>query len=776
MSPADLASQLNPRQLEAATDAGHALCILAGAGSGKTRVITCRIVDLVQRRGATPDQILAVTFTNKAAREMRERVEQQLPGAGRGLTVATFHSACARILREHGTRCGLSPAFTIYDEDESQRLVAQLLEARGSSRQEAKPIYRAIERARNAGQSANDMEVSDFDIPGRQARELIGPYENALRQADACDFAGLLLEVVRLLEAQGPEAKAICARYRHLLVDEYQDTNAVQARLVYALGGAAESVTVVGDDDQSIYAWRGASADNLMRFLQTFTEARTVRLEQNYRSTATILEAANAIIEKNPGRLEKRLFTEGVRGPPLRIVGCPDERSEAHLIADTLERHRRDGVRLDQQAVLYRTNAQSRPIEDVLRRRRLPYRIVGGVHFYSRREVKDLVAYLRLALNPRSDVDLLRILNVPGRGIGDTTRLRLVRVAGGQQRPVAELLRDETSLAGQGVKKAAARKLRGVAELLDDLAHEIRDLDADQAVRVVAMRSGLVEALEQETAAGGARGDEAAERLDNVGSLVSAAGDFVQEAREQGRAGDLVAFLEEAALATDTEAVDAGLDTSQGTITMMTLHAAKGLEFEAVVLAGLEEGLFPQGRDGGLEDPERLAEERRLCYVGITRAGRWLTLTHARSRRTFGEVRRNRRSHFLDDIPAQLVARGGASAARQSPRPTPDRHRPTTQRRGHAEFFDPPAPDSFSQLSEPDIEMDFDADFIDDLEPAAVTGEPVIGVRVHHATFGTGVVTALEGHGPRGRLVIRFADSVKRVVARYVTVVEGPGP
>ncbi|MFH1808008.1 MAG: UvrD-helicase domain-containing protein [Pseudomonadota bacterium] len=747
---------LNPQQDEAVQYDGHALCILAGAGSGKTRVITHRIVDLVQRRSAQASSVLAVTFTNKAAREMRERVERLLPGRGRALTVATFHSACARILREHGESVGLSPHFTIYDDEESARLVQQLLDGRSTSRQDARLVAREIERARNAGQDARSMEVSDFDVPGRRARELIDAYQAALRQADATDFAGLLLDVVRLLEADGPEARALQARYRHLLVDEYQDTNAVQARLVYALGRPAQSVTVVGDDDQSIYAWRGASADNLLDFLHGFPGAHTVRLEQNYRSTATILEAANAVIAHNPGRLEKKLFTAGPGGSPLRILGCDDDRNEAHRIVDCVAQHLRGGLRADQVAVLYRTNAQSRVIEDVMRRRRVPYRVVGGVHFYDRREVKDLVAYLRLAVNPRSDVDLLRVLNVPARGLGDTTRQRLVQAGARQGKPLHEVMGDTEALAALQVKSAAASRLRALAELIASLGHQVVDLGAEQAVRVVAMQCGLVEAFQQEAAQGGARGMEAAERLDNIGALVSAAHDFSLEAMAQGQAANLVAFLEEAALATDVESSQVQADGEA--VTLMTLHAAKGLEFDAVILCGLEEGLFPQGRDGGLDDPDRLGEERRLCYVGITRARQHLTLTWARRRQTFGETRPGKRSRFLDDIPAQLVVRGESGYRDAPPRrpSSPRGQRPTG----------PPA-----TRRDVDIDMDFGAEFIDDeiVRDLVVEG-PRVGSRVHHATFGEGVVQALEGQGPQGRLVIQFGASIKRVVARYVTL------
>ncbi|MBN2357857.1 MAG: UvrD-helicase domain-containing protein [Deltaproteobacteria bacterium] len=756
-----LEQALNPQQLAAVLDESHALCILAGAGSGKTRVITYRIYDMVRRRGIAPGSILAVTFTNKAAREMRERVDRLLPGAGRGLTVATFHSACARLLREHGAAVGLSPGFTIYDEEDSARLVEQLLGSRSEGRLEARAIYRRIEQARNDGLGPEAMVISEFDLPGRRARELLEPYAAALRRADGCDFAGLLLEVLRLLEAGAEPARAIAARFRHLLVDEYQDTNRVQARLVHILGRPADSVTVVGDDDQSIYAWRGACADNLMDFMRAFPSARLVRLEQNYRSTQTILEVANAVIAPNPGRIPKRLFTRGDRGASLRILGTPDDRAEAQTVADEVDRAVRAGVAPDQVAVLYRTNAQSRPIEEVLRRRRRPYRVVGGVRFYDRKEVKDLVAYLRLCVNPRSDVDLLRVLNTPARGIGDTTRGLLVDAGRAQRRPLFEVLADGERLAAAGLKTAALARVRAFVDLLRGLAEEVSGVPADAAAHLAAQRSGLLGALEQ-VAGPGLAGAEAADRLQNIGALVSAAHDFVAEARAGGQPDDVAAFLEAAALATDVESVSEE-GPGSAPVTLMTLHAAKGLEFDAVVMCGLEEGLFPQARDGGLDDAERLAEERRLCYVGITRARRQLSLTYARARQTFGETHRCQRSRFLEDIPARLVER------RQPPPAAP-----TAVRYGSR-------PPRATVPGRPDvvldeIDMDFAADFVDDLRGCDFAG-PEVGARVRHATFGRGQVTAREGSGPNGRLVIRFEGcGIKRVVAKYVTLVGSAEP
>lgn len=772
---------LNDRQRSAVTAEEQAVCVLAGAGSGKTRVITYRICDLVQRRGASPGSVLAVTFTNKAAREMRERVEQLLPGCGRRLTVATFHSACARLLREFGRPVGLSPRFAIYDEDDSARLLAQLPGLGGLKRADLKVIYSRIERWRNAGETGDQGTTSEFDVPGRQALELLPRYENALRRADACDFAGLLLELTRLLETDGPEARAIKARFRHLLVDEYQDSNQVQARLVFALGEEAASVTVVGDDDQSIYAWRGARADNLLSYLKFFPHARVVRLEENYRSTQTILDAAHAVICLNRDRLEKKLYTRGDHGARVRVAGVGDERQEAALIAERIEQHVREGVAAEQIAVLYRTNAQSRAVEEALRRSRRAYRVVGGVHFYGRKEIKDLLAYVRLAINPRSDVDLLRVLNVPARGIGDTSRLRLVAAAHEHSAPLGDLLDNATALEQTGLKPAACKKLAAFGRLLKELVEVVQGLPADEAIRQVALRSGLLQSLADEAEGTGATGHEARDRMENIEALIAGAAEFVQEARRTGGSEEVTDFLEEAALATDTDAEGRTAAGGEPAVTLMTLHAAKGLEFDAVMLCGLEEGLFPQARDGGLDDEERIAEERRLCYVGMTRARRHLTLTHAFRRYCFGESHYHQRSRFLDDIPAQLVARGVPRHGSSHPGGSRPRRVSEGAIGRSAAAIRSPAP---SQAVDLDFDMSADfvdddmaADFIDDDGAGQVlairpTVGPVPGSRVRHASFGDGVVIGCDGQGPRSRLRIRFRTGEKKVVARYVTLIQ----
>lgn len=772
-------SQLNPAQRAAVVDEGQALCIVAGAGSGKTRVMTERIMHLVTQRGVNPANILAVTFTNKAAREMRERVQRMLPEAGYALNVATFHSACARLLREYGASLGLSPYFSIYDQDESLRLVAQLWDGGSARREEVRAIYRGIERARNLGQDAASFEVSDFDIPGRHAQALIDPYQAALRRADAEDFSGLILDMVRLLEADGEPGRQIRARFRHILVDEYQDTNSIQARLVFALGRGADSITVVGDDDQSIYAWRGAGSDNLLQFSRSFPQAKVLRLEQNYRSTGRILAAANALIANNPDRLDKRLFTAGDDGEYLQLAACPDDRVEANWVAERIVEALGKGIALREIAVLYRTNAQSRAFEEQLRRRRLAYRVIGGMTFYSRQEVKDLIAYLRLAINPRSDVDLLRVLNVPSRGIGDTSRLRLVQA--GQGQPLYAVLRDAKKLADAGLRSAAQKRLRAFAELLEDLGQRIVSLSADQAVKLVAEDAGLLEAYRREAEAGGAKADEALGRIENLSALVSAAQDFVVEATGLGQGAGLTDFLQQAALASDLEDL-AEEQSDKESLSLMTLHAAKGLEFDCVLLTGLEDGLFPQGRDGGLDDSKRLEEERRLFYVGLTRAKKKLLLSYALRRRHFGEQRMAPMSRFIDELPRQLLHRDqswdtqannfGHAAARaraypaanvyaQAPPSNP--HQIPSWRRRSAD----------QSSTREHLEMDLSAEFVDDMHEPSGSSALTVGARVLHASFGEGRVTAVEGQGPRGRLVILFADRSRRVLARYVTPTEG---
>lgn len=763
---------LNPAQRGAVLDENQALCIVAGAGSGKTRVMTERIVDLVRRRHVSAQNILAVTFTNKAAREMRERVEQMLPELRGQLNVATFHSICARLLREHGAVFGLSPYFSIYDQDESMRLIAQLWDGGSAKRDEVRSIYRHIEKARHHGQDSKTFAVADFDIPGRHARDLLDPYQAALRRADAEDFSGLILDVVRLLEAKGEAGRAIQQRFRHILVDEYQDTNAIQARLVFALGEKADSITVVGDDDQSIYAWRGARSDNLLNFKQAFPKAELVRLEQNYRSSGHILAAANALISVNTGRLDKQLFTSDGDGEKLQFARCPDDRFEARWVVDQISAARAEGIALNQIAILYRTNAQSRSFEEQLRRRRIAYRVVGGTNFYSRQEVKDLIAYLRLAINPNSDVDMLRVLNVPSRGIGETSRLRLINAAQqmDQNQTLYKTLCDTKALKDAGLRSAAQMRLRQFSELIDNMSQGLVSLTADQAVKQVAQDSGLLEHYERLAEAGGPKADEAMARIENLSALVSAAQDFVSDATERNQLVGLADFLQEAALASDLEDIQYRED-HQDTLSLMTLHAAKGLEFDCVLLTGLEEGLFPQGRDGGLEDSQRVEEERRLCYVGLTRAKKKLLLSCAQRRRHFGEQRFAPVSRFIDEIPRHLIHRDQSL----------DRLEGSGQFRQHQvraypqQATDLPSwrrPKDRQKSIQDNLEMDLSADFIDDREAENALGLAV-GAKIMHASFGDGIVTAIEGQGARARLLISFADRSRRVLARYVSLWEG---
>ena len=700
--------------------------------------------------------------------EIEERVERMLPEARGQLTVSTFHSICARLLREFGGFFGLSANFSIYDQDESMRLIAQLWDGGSARRDEVRGIYRHIEKARHQGWDSKSFELNDFDILARHARDLLDPYQAALRRADAEDFSGLILDVVRLLEAGGEESQRIRQRYRHILVDEYQDTNAIQARLVYALGRDADSITVVGDDDQSIYAWRGARSDNLLNFSHVFSDARVLRLEQNYRSTGNILAAANALISVNPERMDKQLFTSGDDGEKLQFARCPDDRFEARWVGEQISAALAEGIDAAQIAVLYRTNAQSRSFEEQLRRRRIPYRVVGGTNFYSRQEVRDLIAYLRLALKPSSDVDLLRVLNMPTRGIGETSRLRLIEAGRGQI--LYEVLRDAPALKKAGLRSAAQMRLRAFAELIDDMGQAIGKLEADQAVKLVAQRSGLLEHFERLAEAGGQKGDEAAARIENLSALVSAAQDFVAEASLRGEQAGLAGFLQEAALASDLEDVQYREETKDA-VSLMTLHAAKGLEFDCVLLTGLEEGLFPQGRDGGLEDSQRVEEERRLCYVGLTRAKKRLLLSCAMRRRHFGEQRAAPVSRFVDELPRTLLARDqgfdsvveGAAHLQRQARPYADvpTQVPSWRRAKAAQ-----------NAARDHLEMDLSADFIDDVQQSSSPGLAV-GAKVSHASFGEGLVTAVDGQGARMRLEIRFADRSRRVLARYVSLLEG---
>jgi len=738
--------RLNDPQRAAVTHGDAPLLVLAGAGTGKTTVITYRIAHLLEERGVAPSRILAVTFTNKAAREMRERAGK-LSGLNPGaLDIGTFHGMCGRILRRHGERIGLSPSFVIYDQDDQLQLIRQCLQSLNLDPQSFTPqaIRHHLEHWKNSGETPDKAHASGLDIVAKKALDVYRLYEQTCLAANAVDFGDLLLHTVTLLEREPEVCATLQARWSHVLVDEYQDTNPVQYSIVKRLVTPTHSLTVVGDDDQSIYRWRGADVGNILRFERDFPGAELVRLEQNYRSTGIILDAANGVIAHNAARKGKTLYTRGGRGEKLHLCLYHSERDEGEGVGDLVQTALGRSVPASEIAILYRTNAQSRPIEDALRRRRVPYAIFGGVRFYDRREIKDALGYLRLLVNPRSDIDFLRVVNAPARGIGKTTLERLLEAARGSG---VSLYQAATRVAS-GEVTLAGRANKGLVDFVV-LMEQLRGLEGQEPLGRLLERvleeSGYLQALKNDET------DDAADRIDNLAELVAALDEYVELDADASLAG----FVEQASLATDVD----GLQDDAGQVSLMTLHTAKGLEFTEVFLPGLEEGLFPHSRS--LAERPALEEERRLCYVGLTRAKERLHLSAARVRSHFGEPRWSELSRFVAEIPGDLLALGDDLAAGT-----------TTARAAHGAPAAAAHDEAYDSLDGSRYVEYFDTPQVMPA-PAARGGsngaEFVPGTRVFHASFGEGRVLDCEGSGPRQKLTIEFPGvGRKTIVARFV--------
>jgi ATP-dependent DNA helicase UvrD/PcrA len=739
----DYLENLNPPQREAVLYGDGPLLILAGAGSGKTRVITCRIAHLIRERGVDPGNILAVTFTNKAANEMRERLERMIDvplgrGIGYGgLWISTFHSACVRILRRHIDRLGYKKTFVIYDEtDRSSLIKACAADLRiDTERYQPRAIGARISSLKN---NLIDMEQfaktsAGFGFDEALAR-VYAVYEEKLRDSGALDFDDLLMLTVRLFERH-PDVLAYYQNiFRHILIDEYQDTNKAQYRLVRLLTIASRNLCVVGDDDQSIYKFRGADISNILNFEKDYPTAKVVKLEQNYRSTGNILGAAGAVVSRNVGRKAKELWTQKRGGDKILCYKALDERDEAGYICKAIQKEVDEGRGLRQIAVLYRTNAQSRALEDALRNRGLPYRIFGGLRFYDRKEIKDVIAYLRVLQNPGDIVSLRRIINVPARGIGDATIEKLERAASRDNTSLYEAAcNPEQADIGAGPKK----KLREFTVLIERLRSRMREQTLTELVRDVIQDSGYGRALEAEKSV------EARIRLENLTELLTATEDF----QEQNRDASLAAFLDQVALITDSEqqAAAEGRRGSADSVTLMTLHNAKGLEFSVVFMAGMEEGLFPHSRSA--ESEEELEEERRLCYVGITRAKERLVLTHASERRLYGYPQANLVSRFVREIPDEAMEKiGGYEMETYTFRDRQERNAGPFIRPG-AETA-PRRPDK-SGAKDPYYR----------------------GAVVRHAKFGLGTVQRSEGAGDELKISVSFpGHGVKTLAVKYANL------
>jgi DNA helicase-2/ATP-dependent DNA helicase PcrA len=646
---------LNEAQRTAVLHDDGPLLVFAGAGSGKTRVITHRIARLVADVGVPPYRILAVTFTNKAAGEMRQRLANLAGEAANDLWVGTFHSISARLLRRYGSELGLSQRFSIYDDSDQKALIARVMKQQGYDERQLAPklCLSRIHAKKHEGIGPESITPSpEFDDV---LVNIYTGYEKALRAADAVDFDDLILCMVRLLESRpsqgslsGRGGEELRNRYDYVLVDEFQDTNAIQYRWVRAFAERTRNLCVVGDDDQSIYAWRGADIRNIREFVRDFPDAKVVKLEQNYRSTANIVLAAQRVIEVALDRQDKALWTDAKGGDKIILTALRDEREEAELVANTLLERIRAGISPRELAVFYRINAQSRVLEEALRRAKLPYQIVGGMRFFERAEVKNLLAYLRVLSNPKSDADLVRIINLPTRGLGNKTVDRLLYNASARGTSVLDAI--PLSLDDGEFTGATKKKLESFVALMDELGRDMAELVPSELAQKVLEKTGYQQALRTENSA------EADARLENLAELVGSIKEYEGEAERDGRRPTLDEYLERVALVSDVDAVEDG-----STVLLMTVHSAKGLEFDTVFLTGMEEETFPyRGLDS--ETNDELEEERRLAYVAITRARRRLYISHTACRTIFGQTRYLEPSRFLEQLPDEVLERRGLPA------------------------------------------------------------------------------------------------------------------
>ncbi|MCW3767675.1 DNA helicase PcrA [Paenarthrobacter ureafaciens] len=764
---------LNPQQDEAVRHAGSPLLIVAGAGSGKTRVLSNRIAYLIATKRAHHGEILAITFTNKAAAEMRERIEALVGGRAKAMWISTFHSSCVRILRREAANVGLNSNFSIYDSADSLRLITLVAKNLDLDPKKFPPkaIQHKISALKNELVDDDSFASSaNYNDPFETAvAEVFKGYTQRLRQANAMDFDDLIAQTVYMFRAFPALAESYRRRFRHVLVDEYQDTNHAQYALVREIVGlgtdtdvAPSELTVVGDSDQSIYAFRGADIRNIVEFEHDYPNARTIKLEQNYRSTQNILSAANAVISRNPNRQEKRLWT--AEGDGEKIIGYvgENEHDEAQFIAKEIDRLQdEEGLRPGDVAIFYRTNAQSRSIEDVLVRVGLPYKVVGGTRFYERKEIKDALAYLRVLVNPDDDVNLRRVLNEPKRGIGDRAEGAIAALAERDRTSFMDAARRADQAPGMATRSVNA--VLGFVKLLDDLAEVATGSGASAALEAVLEQTGYLAGLR----ASNDPQDES--RVENLAELVA----VVREYERDNPEGTLGEFLEQVSLVADADQIpdapgadiDAAVAEAKrlGVVTLMTLHTAKGLEFPVVFLTGMEHGIFPHQRSA--TDPKELAEERRLAYVGLTRARQRLYVTRSEVRSMWGQSQYNPASQFLQEIPSELVDWKREGTSRQV---GGWGNAPIGSKQYGGSFWG--AGGSRGAAASPTA--GFDADV-----PAAVARTRVqpqkevisvaVGDKVNHTSFGNGVVLGVEGAGDKTVAKVKFDVGEKRLLLRY---------
>lgn len=722
---------LNREQQQAVQHTEGPLLILAGAGSGKTKVLTVRIAYLLAQ-GVNPYEILAITFTNKAAKEMKSRVEGLVGDVANRIWLSTFHSFCAKFLRfELDNFLGYNSNFTIYDTSDSQVVIKAALKALNLDDKyyPVGAMISAISDAKNKLMFASDYRKQARDFYQQKVADVYEYYERELRKNNALDFDDLLLVAVKLLQSNAAVLDKYSKRFKYVMIDEYQDTNHAQYLLAYLLSSHWKNIAVVGDADQSIYAWRGADIQNILDFEKDYPNCTSIKLEQNYRSTKIILDAANAVIDNNEGRPEKNLWTDKVEGAKIQHFTAQSEHEEAAFIGDTIvKKHDIHGVPYGDMAILYRTNAQSRVLEEALIKRALPYTMVGGTKFYDRKEIKDVLAYLRVLYNPFDDLSLLRIINVPKRSIGATTVSKLQDYA---RENGTSLFMTLTQLhLVDTIKGKTKEKLEEFGILIFTLVAEIDDKSVLDILEAILDRTGYLAQLEESTDPQ----DQA--RAENIGELLSVAKDF-QDTNPTGTVED---FLEQVALVNDVDS----FEQEESKVTLMTLHAAKGLEFPIVFLGGLEEGLFPHSRT--LMNPEEIEEERRLAYVGITRAEKELYISNATTRTVFGRTSSYLPSRFIDEIPAELVD------SLRAKRRIPDDIKPTVPR--HMSVASRP-------VTKPIIRNEVIADW-------------KVGDTAIHSKWGNGKVVDVSGEGAGMKLTIEFpTQGVRVVMAKFAPVKKG---
>lgn len=733
----DILEGLNTQQKQAVLQTEGALLVLAGAGSGKTRVLTHRIANLVTQKGIRPWNILAITFTNKAAREMKDRMEKLIGAEANNIWVGTFHATCVRILRRDIERLGYDKSFVIYDGDDQQSLIKTCMEQLKINDKNFPPrsVLHEIGRAKDeliGPAEFKRLYGSDFRLG--KISDVYELYQQKLKSNNALDFDDIILLTIRVLSNFPEILDYYSEKFRYVMVDEYQDTNTAQYMLVSMLAGKHGNICVVGDDDQMIYGWRGANLRNILDFEKDFPDCRIIKLEQNYRSTKTILDAANHVIKNNTGRKEKELWTDNNQGTPLKRYEASDEHDEAYFVAGTMRSLKASGRKFNEMAILYRLNAQSRVYEDVLMKQGIPYKIYGGLKFYARKEIKDVIAWLRVVQNANDDVSLSRIINVPKRGIGKTTLDRIEQYAVGEETSMYKIISRATDF------PELTRSVKSLGDFflfVENMKVKASQEELIPFIEMLIEKSGLIKELELEMT------DEARTRIENIKEFISVAREF--EANAEGKPA-LEDFLAHISLVAD---IDDSEDVGDRVI-LMTLHSAKGLEFPIVFMAGLEEGIFPSYRS--ITEESELEEERRLCYVGITRAMEELYISNARCRMLFGSTSYNKESRFLKEIPDNLLSSAVNEAA--------------SRRRGQSNEGKSGFAPSGKVIDLSDLKAR-----IKDFNKASAeeTGQSVkVGDRVVHKKFGEGTVKARVSEGGDFRLDIYFDQfGLKRLMESF---------